>query len=71
MKKSIAVTTGTFLLLAGFVVNAQAARTNCTVSAVKDSAVILDCGDKTSTLKVGSTVSLKTKVQRKKVIEGC
>lgn len=71
MKKSISVFAGMFLLVGGFAVNASAARTTCTVSAVNDKAVILDCGEKTSILKVGDRVTLKTKSQKKKVIEGC
>lgn len=71
MKRSIVALAGIFVFVAGFAVNASAGRTTCTVSAVKDSAVILDCGDKTSTLEVGSVVTLKTKSQKKKVIEGC
>jgi len=71
MKKSISVLAGMCLLVGGLTVNAQAARSTCTVSAVKDQAVILDCGKKTITLKVGDVVTLKTKSQKKKAIEGC
>lgn len=52
--------------------NGNAAQTRCTVSAVKDTAVILDCGEQTGSLKVGTVVTLKTKSQKKKaVVEGC
>ncbi len=71
MKKSIAVLVGMFLMVGGFAMNASAGRTTCTISAVKDNAVIMDCGKKTSSLKVGTVVTLKTKSQKKSVIEGC
>lgn len=68
MKKSIAVFVGMFLMVGGVAVNASAARTKCTISAVKDHAVIMDCGENTGKLKVGSVVTVKVK---KKAIEGC
>ncbi len=71
MKKSISVLAGLFLLVGGFGVNASAARITCTVSAVNAKAVILDCGEKSLTLKVGDKVTLKTRSPKKKVIEGC
>lgn len=71
MKKSIAVFVGMFLMVGGFAMNASAGRTKCTVSAVKDNAVILDCGKQTSSLKVGTVVTLKIKKAKKSVIEGC
>jgi len=70
MKKSIAVLVGC-LMVGAFAMNANAGRTKCTVSAVKDNAVIMDCGKQTSSLKVGTVVTLKTKATKKSVIEGC
>ncbi len=71
MKKLIAVAAGC-LLIGGFAMNGNAAQTHCTVSAVKDTAVILDCGEQTGSLKVGSDVILKTKSHKKRaVVEGC
>ncbi len=68
MKKAIAVLTGC-LLLGGVAMSASAASIKCTISAVKDNAVIMDCGDKTADLKVGTVVKVKTK--KKVAVEGC
>ena len=55
-----------FTLTAG---GAQAAGGKCTITAIKDSTVTLDCGNSAAKLKVGDTVKVKT--VRKKAIEGC
>ena len=71
MKKSISVLVGMFLLVGGVAMNAQAARIKCTISAVKDNAVIMDCGEQTSKLQVGNVVTLKVKSDKKVAVEGC
>jgi hypothetical protein len=70
MKRLTVVIVGC-LMIGSFAINAQAGRIKCTVSAVKDNAVIVDCGEKSMDLKVGSTVTLKTVTKMKSVIEGC
>lgn len=45
--------------------DAQARTMECKVLASKDKAVVLDCGKKTTKLKVGQTYKVR------KVIEGC
>lgn len=48
---------------------ALAASGKCTVTEIKDSVVILDCGTAAAKMKVGDEVKIKT--AKKKAIEGC
>lgn len=47
-----------------------AATVKCTVTEITDNVVILDCGKKTSKLKVGDKVKMKT-AKKTAVVEGC
>ncbi len=48
---------------------APAVTGKCTVTEIKDSAVILDCGKDAARFKAGDAVKVKT--AKKKAIEGC
>ncbi len=68
MKKLISV-----LLAVAFVMTSTgvslAASSKCTVTAVEDNKVILDCGKKAADFKAGTKVKIKS--MKKKAIEGC
>ena len=70
MKKILAAMMAALFLAAGTSSTAIAAKSvGCTVTAVKDGIVTMDCGEKADKLAVGSTVKVKT--AKKKAIEGC
>lgn len=67
LKQAVVLATlALFTLSAGI---ALAASGKCTVTAVKDNVVTLDCGKAAAKIKVGETVKVKT--AKKKAIEGC
>ncbi len=61
------------LLAVAFVITSAgaslAASGKCTVTAVEDNKVILDCGTKAANFEVGKKVKIKS--MKKKSIEGC
>lgn len=61
------------ILVAAFVITSAgislAASGKCTVTAVEDNQVILDCGNKAAKFEVGTKVKIKS--MKKKAIEGC
>ena len=68
MKKLIATTLAIFLIAAS-ASSSIAASAKCTVTAVDESLVTLDCGKKAEKFTVGAEVKVKT--AKKKAIEGC
>ena len=48
-----------------------AASLKCTVTAVDEKMVTMDCGKAAATLTVGDTVKIKNMESKKKAIEGC
>lgn len=68
LKKTTALITS--LILSGFIASTTLAATaKCTVTAIDETTVTMDCGKSVAKLKVGDTV--KVKAVRKKAIEGC
>ena len=64
-----AVLLTTIALITFTVPAAKAATATCTVTEIRDTAVILDCGKTADKLKAGETVKIKT--AKKKAVEGC
>ncbi len=69
MFQKTSVLLATIALFTFTVPAAIAATATCTVSEIKATQVILDCGKKANSLHAGDTVKIKT--AKKKAIEGC
>ena len=50
-------------------VMANAATITCTIEAIEDGKVTLECGDKSKKLQLGEKVKVRT--AKKKMVEGC
>ena len=68
MKKSLTLILALFLVTASS--HALAATTKCTITAVEDNSISLDCGTKAKVFKVGDEVKIRT-AKKVKAIEGC
>jgi hypothetical protein len=68
MKKLIASSLATLFIVTS-ASSVLAASAKCTVKAIDENVVTLDCGKKAATLEVGSKVKIKS--VKKKAIEGC
>ncbi len=67
LKRTVVLATlALFTLSSGIVL---AASGKCTVTAIKDNVVTMDCGSAAGKMKVGDMVKVKT--AKKKAIEGC
>lgn len=69
MKKLITTATLAIFLIATSASGVLAASAKCTVTAIENNVVTLDCGDKAEKLSVGTIVKVKS--EKKKAIEGC
>jgi len=70
MKKMMIPMIATALFL-GFAATVYAAvRAECTVKEVKDNTVVLDCGEKSSKIKVDDQITLKVN-KKSTPVEGC
>ena len=58
------------LLLTATATTGMDATLKCTVTSIDQGTVVLDCGDKATTLKAGDTIKVKTE-KAKGAIEGC
>ena len=67
LKKTVLLATLALFTLSSGV--ALAASGKCTVTAIKDNVVTMDCGAAAAKMKVGDNVKVKT--AKKKAIEGC
>lgn len=69
MKKIMTLTLALTLAVASS--HALAASEKCTIAAVKDDVITLNCGAKADSFKLGDEVKIRTAKTQKKAIEGC
>jgi len=69
MLKQITILSTTLFLTGLLATAALGATAKCTVTAIDEASVTLDCGKKAGKLHVGDTV--KVKAMKKQAIEGC
>ena len=68
MKRAMILTLSLFIAAAAS--NSLAATTKCTVTAVNDNSISLDCGIKAKAFKIGDEVKVRA-AKKEKAIEGC